>query len=221
MRDNFSDPVKRALANRVAGKCSNPDCGAVTVGPQGDPAKFTNIGVAAHITAAAPGGPRYDATLSLEERYSPENGIWLCQNCAKLVDNDPARFSVATLKKWKSLAELWTQSILGKPELGANQASTAPETELLVAAADAGEILLIPLEAPDQLGYRWVRVGQENFADDDDPAFAATYRDALDALVSQGLVRHESRCRYYLSAKGFKVARQLKEAISANSHQGP
>jgi hypothetical protein len=31
--------------------------------------------------------------------------IWLCQNCAKLVDNDPSRYEVETLKGWKKLAE--------------------------------------------------------------------------------------------------------------------
>jgi hypothetical protein len=46
------------------------------------------LGVAAHITAASPDGPRYDQNLSSEQRKSPDNGIWLCQNCAKLVDND-------------------------------------------------------------------------------------------------------------------------------------
>jgi hypothetical protein len=64
-----------------------------------------NIGVAAHITASAPGGPRFDASLTREERRHVNNGIWLCQVCAKLVDNDPARFSVELLQKWKRQAE--------------------------------------------------------------------------------------------------------------------
>src|SRR5262249_3112254 len=34
-----------------------------------------------------------------------ENGIWLCQNCAKLVDNDPVRYSEACLRGWKRQAE--------------------------------------------------------------------------------------------------------------------
>jgi len=78
---------------------SRPDCRAPTSGPQGDPAKSVNVGVAAHITAASPGGPRYDPTFLTEKRGGPENGIWLCQTCAKLIDNDPARFTVEVLKK--------------------------------------------------------------------------------------------------------------------------
>jgi hypothetical protein len=64
-----------------------------------------NIGVAAHITAAAARGPRYDPSLSAEGRSSITNGIWLCQNCAKLIDNDVGRYSVELLCLWKRQAE--------------------------------------------------------------------------------------------------------------------
>jgi hypothetical protein len=38
-------------------------------------------------------------------RTSIENGIWLCQNCAKLIDSDESRYSPAILQRWKKLAE--------------------------------------------------------------------------------------------------------------------
>lgn len=117
MADDFSEAVKRALVSRVGNLCSNPDCRALTSGPQEDPAKAINIGVAAHITAASPGGPRYDPELLAEERSGPANGIWLCQNCAKLVDNDPARFTVDLLRKWKDTAETEARSRVGKTVL--------------------------------------------------------------------------------------------------------
>jgi hypothetical protein len=69
------------------------------------PSKTTIIGVAAHITAAAVGGPRHDATLPREHRRSALNGIWLCQNCAKLVDTDESLYTVAELVQWKKDAE--------------------------------------------------------------------------------------------------------------------
>ncbi len=114
MSDDFSDTVKKALAARVGHLCSNPECRALTSGPQDDPAKAVNIGVAAHITAASPGGPRYDPDLLAEERSAPSNGIWLCQNCAKLIDNDPTRFTVEVLKKWKTDAEEEAKTRVGK-----------------------------------------------------------------------------------------------------------
>jgi hypothetical protein len=61
--------------------------------------------VAAHITAASPDGPRYDPVLSQDERRSQNNGIWLCQTCAKLVDNDPLRYHAEMLREWKAFAE--------------------------------------------------------------------------------------------------------------------
>ncbi len=105
MRDDFSQSTKDTLARRVNFLCSNPDCPLATVGPHSDPEKAVNKGVAAHITAAAPGGKRYDASLTPEQRNSADNGIWLCQNCAKLIDSDEARFRVDLLREWKVIAE--------------------------------------------------------------------------------------------------------------------
>lgn len=104
-RDDFSAPIKDALAKRVALRCSNPACNVSTSGPHTEATRFVNLGVASHITAAAPGGPRFDATLSVEERAGIDNGIWLCQRCAKLVDSDLSRYSVSLLRHWKVNAE--------------------------------------------------------------------------------------------------------------------
>lgn len=104
-RDDFSASTKELLANRVGRKCSNPNCRKLTCGANGDPTKITSIGVAAHICAAAKGGPRYDADMSAEERKAPVNGIWLCQNCAKLIDSDTNRYTKELLYAWKQIAE--------------------------------------------------------------------------------------------------------------------
>ncbi|MFQ8599331.1 MAG: DnaB-like helicase C-terminal domain-containing protein [Oscillospiraceae bacterium] len=103
-RDDFSEQTKMLLSNRAGARCSNPACQRPTFGSNSDPNKATNIGVAAHICAAAPGGPRYDATMTSEERKSPQNGIWLCQSCSKLIDTDTTRYSKETLVAWKMIA---------------------------------------------------------------------------------------------------------------------
>lgn len=105
MRDEFLPKVKDVLAKRVSFCCSNPECGMSTVGPHSDIGSVTNIGVAAHITAASPDGPRYNSDISTEQRKSLDNGIWLCQSCAKLIDSDPAKFTIDLLAEWKTLAE--------------------------------------------------------------------------------------------------------------------
>lgn len=105
MRDDFSSAVKDILAKRVGFRCSNPACRQLTSGPQVDVTKVVNVGVASHITAASVGGPRFDASLTSEERAHPDNGIWLCQNCGKLVDNDLLRYPERILRAWKQQAE--------------------------------------------------------------------------------------------------------------------
>lgn len=105
MRDDFTTPVKESLAKRVGMRCSNPECRQATSGPQLDPRKSVNVGVAAHITAAASGGPRFDGATTPDDRSSIANGIWLCQKCAKLVDNDESRYTADTLRAWKQQAE--------------------------------------------------------------------------------------------------------------------
>ena len=48
---------------------------------------------------------RYDASLTPEQRSSIDNGIWLCQNCAKMIDSDENRYTVELLRNWKAKAE--------------------------------------------------------------------------------------------------------------------
>jgi hypothetical protein len=43
--------------------------------------------------------------MSKGARKSAANGIWLCQNCAKLIDNDPEKFTVDLLQHWKRAVE--------------------------------------------------------------------------------------------------------------------
>jgi hypothetical protein len=105
VRDEFPVAVKDELSKRVGYLCSNPACRQPTSGPQSDASGTVNIGVASHITAASPGGPRYDAELSFGQRSSAANGIWLCQTCAKLIDSDKIGYTTEKLREWKSDAE--------------------------------------------------------------------------------------------------------------------
>ncbi len=82
-RDDFTKPIKNQAYQRVAGQCSQPDCRATTSAPVGE-VGFSNVGVGAHIHAASPGGPRYLATMTAEERRGFGNIIWLCQTCSTI-----------------------------------------------------------------------------------------------------------------------------------------
>lgn len=105
MRDDFSQKTKDILAKRVGYICSNPKCRMSTVGPNSERTNNISIGVAAHISAASGGGPRYNPQFTQMQRQSIENGIWLCQSCSKLIDRDTSLYSVETLTKWRIDAE--------------------------------------------------------------------------------------------------------------------
>jgi len=100
-RDDFPAGVREHLARRAAQHCSNPSCGIPTSGPHQDEHRSVSIGVAAHITAAAAGGPRYNSILTAPERSSIINGIWLCSNCARLIDVDLKEYTEELLRIWK------------------------------------------------------------------------------------------------------------------------
>lgn len=104
-RDNFTKATIEMLAKRVGYVCSNPNCLKPTIGANEIGGKATSIGIAAHITAAASGGPRYDESLIPEQRRHIDNGIWLCSNCATLIDKDENKYTIEVLRKWKNDAE--------------------------------------------------------------------------------------------------------------------
>mgnify|MGYP000199159405 CR=1 FL=1 len=113
---DFTSKTIEALAKRASYICSNPDCRCLTLAPSGeDMTKSIYIGKGAHITAASEGGARYDGTLSVDQRKDISNGIFLCSNCADMVDkNNGIDFSVDTLNKWKSSHEKWVRENLNK-----------------------------------------------------------------------------------------------------------
>ena len=103
-RDDFSKNTKNALALRAGYVCSMEGCGKPTVGPSDEsPSAVMQIGIAAHICAAAPGpgARRYDLNMTPEERADISNGIWLCSNCATMIDRDAATYTVEKLRNIK------------------------------------------------------------------------------------------------------------------------
>ena len=119
-RDNFTEATKNKLGKQVNWHCSRPGCVGPTVSATTDGNGVITLGRAAHITAAAPGGPRYDARLSPEERRSVNNGIWLCGDCANLIDADGAPFPEQTIRDWKRNAQkrAWAELVLSRTQPG-------------------------------------------------------------------------------------------------------
>lgn len=115
-RDEFSAKVTDALVRRASYICSNPDCRALTICPSSqDPLKVIYVGKIAHITAASPGGPRYDASLTPAERSDVTNGIFLCSPCADMIDkNNGLDYPADVLRRWKSNHDVFVTENLNK-----------------------------------------------------------------------------------------------------------
>lgn len=111
--DEFLNATIIALRERVNGICSNPYCRKVTLGPK-KLEGVNRIGQAAHIRGATPGSARYDKSMSSPERRHFDNGIWLCNLCAKKIDNDEDKYPVKLLVEWKKATEQYIQDYAGK-----------------------------------------------------------------------------------------------------------
>jgi hypothetical protein len=78
-RDRVPQAQEKVVISRSGDSCAYPGCGTeLTIDPQspGDRPKAT--GKVAHIAAASPGGPRYDVSMTMAQRGSADNLIYLC-----------------------------------------------------------------------------------------------------------------------------------------------
>jgi hypothetical protein len=130
VRDDFTKRTITEIAKGVAYRCSNPECRRPTVGANAAQDGTIIIGVAGHICAASPGGPRYNAAQTPAARRSKENGIWLCQNCGRLVDVDADKFTVEQLTKWKRDSQTYAFRELVAPSAGFTEESARIEAAI-------------------------------------------------------------------------------------------
>ena len=112
-RDNFSPETIRKAAQRVCYQCSICSC-LTSAASQESSDDVLSIGVASHICAASPNGPRYNPSQTAEERTSINNCIWLCQTHSKMIDEDVETYSVESLKAIKEAAEKRVNEALTK-----------------------------------------------------------------------------------------------------------
>lgn len=96
----YTSGTKAALFRFSSGKCYYPKCRkeilAFTAGQY-----LVDVQIA-HICAAEPGGPRFDASMSEDDRRGIDNLILLCQAHHNLIDKvRPMEYPVELLRKWK------------------------------------------------------------------------------------------------------------------------
>lgn len=98
---SFTSGTQKALFRFARGTCYFPECTReILTLVTGVPLVDVQI---AHIAAAEPGGPRFDPSMTDEERRSIDNLILLCQAHHTLVDKvQPDSFPSDDLRHWKS-----------------------------------------------------------------------------------------------------------------------
>jgi hypothetical protein len=139
----FNPETIQTLSRRAALLCSNPDCGVLTSGPATDTISVINIGEAAHIYGRRNISARYNPELNMAEVSDITNGIWLCRNCHKLVDNDALRFPVELLFEWRRQHERAVTARLGKPGEQLREKVRAEQMELFESASRLAQQIVL------------------------------------------------------------------------------
>ncbi|MCE8028796.1 hypothetical protein HOP54_08850 [Halomonas daqingensis] len=129
-RDEFTANTRIALAKSVGYACSI--CFVDTLGSLDSATVVSRDGRAAHICAAAEGGPRYRESMAVEERGSFENGIWLCTSHANEVDLkiNEQLYPEHVLRGFKENAQRLASDRLGKPKVSVGYFSQREEVEV-------------------------------------------------------------------------------------------
>ena len=99
--------------------------------------------MAAHICAAAPGGPRYDERQTSEQRKSADNGIWMCRLHGDAVDDKDSKYTVALLREWKAQAQTnaWRATLYNEGPLAtASRTPTIDELSRRIRAAAIADL---------------------------------------------------------------------------------
>ncbi|NOT22816.1 MAG: hypothetical protein HOP22_08820 [Nitrospiraceae bacterium] len=141
-RDEFTEKTKLQIAKRAGWLCSDPSCRRPTIGSNSVGDSEINLGTAAHICAAAYGGPRYDENQTPAQRRSSDNGIWMCRLHGAAVDAKDSKFTVELLHEWKaqSQKDSWRRVLYDDVPHGlAVQAPTEAELSIRLRAAAAAD----------------------------------------------------------------------------------
>jgi len=112
-KSRFPVAIRKKLMDSVGDFCSAPHCRVRTAKFDPETGKKISIGDAAHIKGAR--GPRFDASQENSERHGFWNGIWLCGNCHRRVDQNTKLYPTDLLLRWKQKAMEDHNYQLGRP----------------------------------------------------------------------------------------------------------
>jgi len=192
-RDDFLTKTVQRLRDSAGNVCSFPGCYVHTHGAKTSGDGALSIGVACHIKAAAPGGPRYYANQTKDERRHIDNGIWMCQTHSRLVDADDSSYSVEMLVEWKQKAEKRSNSLINRKSFTEGDVKAAVEEGTISVVQRLMNMSTAPVETPiDEMmtGYE-------------------TALEALDPRFNVQVDRVGGNCHHFISAAQDSVTLNL------------
>lgn len=141
-------PVRdqRILCTRSGNRCAMSECHKVlVVGKTGDD-RESLVAQMAHIKGERSTAPRYDASMSDPERNSYGNLILVCNNCHKVIDDQPSTYSVERLHEIKSQHEKWVVESTGKEIINVTFAELSIVTKYLISGqfVSSDSLTIIP-----------------------------------------------------------------------------
>jgi hypothetical protein len=101
MAEDFTTTARRTIAERAGWICTI--CKSSTIFGLSDD-ESSNVGEGAHIKGVRKGSARY---IDCQGKGSVENGFWACAKCHKIIDDDPARYTVEQLISLRASHETW------------------------------------------------------------------------------------------------------------------
>lgn len=101
MSQDFTAPVKRTIAQRAGWICTICKCSTI-FGLSNDDS--SSVGEGAHIKGVRVGSARH---IDCQGKGDVENGFWACPRCHKIIDDDPARYTVEQLLSLRASHESW------------------------------------------------------------------------------------------------------------------
>ncbi|MDR0394904.1 MAG: hypothetical protein LBH77_07070 [Tannerella sp.] len=121
----YKPSVIRRLDILSGNECAHPDCSKRLIAEDGK----SIISKICHIAAASPEGPRYEKSMTEDERRGFDNLILLCDEHHIMIDNkeNESLYPASLLKKWKSKHEkkifelLSNKNLLSKHPLALNK----------------------------------------------------------------------------------------------------
>lgn len=151
---------EKVVVARSGNTCAYPGCGLLlTIESLADEDRPKATGKVAHICAASPGGPRYDSSMTDQQRGSADNLLYLCGPHHDAVDAQLALHTVEFLRDAKHAHEARVARAVRAGLGNVSYAELALVCSVLVGAAESPAAVPVDIALPVQQKIQLNKLG--------------------------------------------------------------